>query len=355
MVEETRPSEAYSSSDKLGIALACLSSAMAIILFLVEKTPFAVVSLLIVMAALSVYPILHFAKRRGVRVVFLVCIALGTVLFGFAVWPKNKNTVRAADTASATQGAAPTSPVPQQTQPATPPNTTQPKPEPSTGQSATANSKGDNSPAGAINQQGQGNTAIVGSNNTVGSSADEIANKVAERLGPTLKGGFHEIPDKIVVELGSGSAEDSYINAKRAGVLHPLQVGNSLPIEIRITNDDKILFTFKSWDAGLPIEVKDNEVKIGNEQVQRNFSENAFEVVNKAGEPLFQMIRKSAGTIHINGVFPTGKISQVTGRPLLLWLSDDTGLYWSSIKPNPWLKPIFKYPAWKYPGVFADN
>jgi hypothetical protein len=250
---------------------------------------------------------------------------------------------------------APAKPAPQQTPPTAPPNTAQPKPKPSTGQSATATSKGDNSPAGAINQQGQGNTAIVGNNNTVGSSADEIANKVAERLGPTLKGGFHEIPDKIVVELGSGSAEDSYINAKRAGVLHPLQVGNSLPIEIRITNDDKILFTFKSWDAGLPIEVKDNEVKIGNDQVQRNFSANAFEVVNKAGEPLFQMIRKDAGTIHINGIFPTGKISQITGKPLLLWISDGTGLYWSSIKPNPWLKPIFKYPAWKYPGVFADN
>jgi len=56
----------YNTSDKLGIALACLRASWPIILFLVEKTPLTVILLLSLMVALAIYPILHFAKRIGV-------------------------------------------------------------------------------------------------------------------------------------------------------------------------------------------------------------------------------------------------------------------------------------------------
>jgi len=79
----------YSTSDKLAIALACLTGIMAIILFLVEKTPATVVSLLLLMLALSVYPILHFAKRIGVRMTVFSLFVVGTLLFGWYVWPHN--------------------------------------------------------------------------------------------------------------------------------------------------------------------------------------------------------------------------------------------------------------------------
>jgi len=77
----------YNTSDKLGIALACLAGVMAIALFLVEKTPATIVSLLLLMLALLVYPILHFAKRVAWRVVAFIGFGLVTLLFAWHVWP----------------------------------------------------------------------------------------------------------------------------------------------------------------------------------------------------------------------------------------------------------------------------
>jgi len=77
----------YNTSDKLGIALACLAGVMAIILFLVEKTPLTVILLLSLMVALAIYPILHFAKRIGVRIAAFSLFLIGTLLLGWSVMP----------------------------------------------------------------------------------------------------------------------------------------------------------------------------------------------------------------------------------------------------------------------------
>jgi hypothetical protein len=87
-----RPS-GLSPSDKLGIALACLSGALAIPLYLVEKTPYSVAGLLTLMVALCVYPILHFAKSRNVRIVLGILLVIGTVILGRVEWPKTKLSV----------------------------------------------------------------------------------------------------------------------------------------------------------------------------------------------------------------------------------------------------------------------
>lgn len=90
MVEEVKPMDGYSTSDRLAIALACLAGVMAIILFLVEKTPFTVVGLLVLMVALFAYPVLHFVPRINFRVALLACMLIGTIAFGWYVWPKSK-------------------------------------------------------------------------------------------------------------------------------------------------------------------------------------------------------------------------------------------------------------------------
>jgi hypothetical protein len=78
---------AYSPSDRLGISLACLAGVMAIILFLVEKTPLTIVCLLLLMLGLLVYPIVHFAKQGAWRAgAFAVC-GIGILLLGWSVWP----------------------------------------------------------------------------------------------------------------------------------------------------------------------------------------------------------------------------------------------------------------------------
>ena len=64
----------YDTSDLHAIAFASLAGVMAIILFLVEKTPLTVVRLLVVMVVPSIYPILHFAESKPVN-------ALGAIQF----------------------------------------------------------------------------------------------------------------------------------------------------------------------------------------------------------------------------------------------------------------------------------
>lgn len=79
--------EKYNTSDSLAIALTCVAAVMAIVLFLLEKTPFWVVTLLMFMLALSIYPILHFVRSRPLRALVFIMAVGGTVAFGWAVWP----------------------------------------------------------------------------------------------------------------------------------------------------------------------------------------------------------------------------------------------------------------------------
>jgi hypothetical protein len=89
MTDETSVVGKYSDSDKLAIVLACLAGVMAIVLFLVEKTPLTVISLLGLMVVLSVYPILHFAQSKIVRACLIVSVVALTFLFGWGVWPNS--------------------------------------------------------------------------------------------------------------------------------------------------------------------------------------------------------------------------------------------------------------------------
>jgi hypothetical protein len=117
----------YNTSDKLAIALACLAGVMAIILFLVEKTPGTVLGLLAAMFLLLIYPILHFAKSGVVRIGLLLFAVVGTIYFGWLVWP-SKHQPPAEQTASnapksSSQG------VPSESKNEAPPSTAKPDPK----------------------------------------------------------------------------------------------------------------------------------------------------------------------------------------------------------------------------------
>jgi hypothetical protein len=88
-VNQTR-TERYSGSDKLAFALACLAGALAIVLFLVEKTQFTVVFFLMLMGLLLIYPVLHFFKGGIGRIVLSTIVFIGTFMLGWRVWPRNK-------------------------------------------------------------------------------------------------------------------------------------------------------------------------------------------------------------------------------------------------------------------------
>ena len=84
------------------------------------------------------------------------------------------------------------------------------------------------------------------------------------------------------------------------------------------------------------------EVKKGNFVVRptdwdRNFSDNALEIVNEKLQPVLQIIYKRNGLIQIQGIFQ--------GR--------NGGLIFEAPELPQALPRIFKYPSWKYTGQYA--
>lgn len=75
-----------------------------------------------------------------------------------------------------------------------------------------------------------------------------------------------------------------------------------------------------------------------------NKNENALEVVNEAGAPIYQLIYKRDGHIVVNGAFPF---------PGGLVLADEQRMVMNpSLPAKLELKRIFKYPSWKYPAEY---
>lgn len=84
---ETSP-ERWSWSDKLAVALACAGAAIALILFLAEKTPLTVGVMVAGIAALLIYPIIHFAPSWKTRIPVLIVMLALVGIFGWRSWPK---------------------------------------------------------------------------------------------------------------------------------------------------------------------------------------------------------------------------------------------------------------------------
>jgi hypothetical protein len=91
------------------------------------------------------------------------------------------------------------------------------------------------------------------------------------------------------------------------------------------------------------IEVARNQYKRIPPGWDVNSTPAALEIVNERGEPVFHLIYKSPSEAKIEGVFQTPGGAYVINEH-----GEGYGL-----RPN--IKPVFKYPSWKYPGQYADQ
>jgi len=80
----------YNTSDSLAIALTCLAAVMALVLFWIDKTPFTAGLCIVAMAALLIYPVIHFVPSSRPRIVVFVVLAATLATFGWSIWPKRK-------------------------------------------------------------------------------------------------------------------------------------------------------------------------------------------------------------------------------------------------------------------------
>lgn len=114
------PSEKWTWSDKLALALTCGGAAMALILFWIAKTPLACGLSLMCIVGLLAYPIIHFVPPKVRVPSFIVMISL-VGIFGWNVWPQRSQP----HSVSPSSEIATTAPIPSQ------PKTAQ-SPKPST-------------------------------------------------------------------------------------------------------------------------------------------------------------------------------------------------------------------------------
>lgn len=105
IVRMGNPSDKWTLSDGLSVALACLGAALALILFLVDKTPITVGVMIASIVALLIYPIIHFFSSRMPRIAATAVMFALVCLFGWGVWPKKSQPQPSPP--------APTSPLPQ--------------------------------------------------------------------------------------------------------------------------------------------------------------------------------------------------------------------------------------------------
>jgi len=85
MVDQTKP---LSPSDGFAIVLACLAGILALVLWMIQKTPFWIIVVLLTIEGLSVYPVLHFARSKSRRAGFLAMTVIAVAAFGWKEWPK---------------------------------------------------------------------------------------------------------------------------------------------------------------------------------------------------------------------------------------------------------------------------
>jgi hypothetical protein len=211
--------------------------------------------------------------------------------------------------------------------------------KPTSSPPAQQNSLGANSP----------NTSINGNNNTVTNNIT-VKPSAAQTRAPQLT--FTDQTDVVSLTLGEGGATFSTSIARlRNTPWQPfVYLGDSPSFSIFVEGHTLLVTTsVGGGQFGPAIEVRNNVFAVRDPSFDSNSNEHALEVVNAEGQPVFQLIQKNPMHIIINGYFPVAN-----GRPILAGpkglVSNANDQAISDFK----LKPIFKYPAWKYPGQYAE-
>ena len=167
--------------------------------------------------------------------------------------------------------------------------------------------------------------------------------------------GFHEKLDKISVSFGDSGIKvsfsvDSLREKPGSLTLVSTPAGNYGAVTLKINEKNDLLLSFSVWGGPYqqePVKVVDNEFEVNGFGLDRNFSPDAFEVINKDGTVVFQMTRKTPSQLVFRGIFPT---------PMgLCYVSDSVVCNPPSPPANFLLRPIFKYPSHEFPGKYADG
>jgi hypothetical protein len=154
---------------------------------------------------------------------------------------------------------------------------------------------------------------------------------------------FHEVASTFTLTVGHDGpsfSADFHNNL--------VNLGGFVPFRLSKAADGSIGVNVKVW-GGTPntsiIEINGDDVVIRPPNWDRNMNDNALEIVDQDANPVFQLIRLRPSHFLITGIFP------VPGGGFML--AGDHGIsYVATVPADFTITPIFRYPSWKYPGVY---
>ena len=178
------------------------------------------------------------------------------------------------------------------------------------------------------------NTNITGNNNTV----INTVNIYPSKAGRAPFEFSEEIPETVTVMIDNGvgfhlSTDLKSELIKKEPFKGLLDLDGEKPITIYIQNGTFYVDASIGDGHGEVFHIKKTKLEVKPLNWDRNFSQSAVEIVDGNQHPVFQMIRRRANVIQICGLFVSSKGAKLDVRPS---------------------KTIFKYPAWKFQGEYAE-
>jgi hypothetical protein len=167
--------------------------------------------------------------------------------------------------------------------------------------------------------------------------------------------GFQDDSDSVSATFGPSltGSNHIYMLKQMNQPVFPVTVDGFAPLAFRWDKvRSRVSYTIKFWspDNRATVEVTDGQFVVRNVYLDRNFTKNALEVVaNNGQQPILQVIWKTPGHMILNGLF-----NRSDGMLLCMAENVPTVLHPSQASQCQ-IKPIFKYPSWKFEGVYADN
>ena len=160
---------------------------------------------------------------------------------------------------------------------------------------------------------------------------------------------FSEDTKDVIFSLGergmsAGYSRDALAETPR----EPFNFSGYSPVKLYIEGDQLYADVTIYGGSGLPpIQIAHNKLINKPPNWDFNSNETALEIVNDKGVPIYQFYYKTTSHIVMNGIFPF---------PGGLILANESGAVLNPRLPATFkLKPIFKYPSWKYPGEYLSN
>jgi hypothetical protein len=135
-----------------------------------------------------------------------------------------------------------------------------------------------------------------------------------------------------------------------SGPVYPYNLGEFKPVKLYV--DDGILYADVSVYGGSnlpPIRITRNKLLGKPKNWDFNSNDTAIEIVNSIGKPVYQFYYKSPSHIVVKGVFPFPSGFIVAGSKGATVIQNANLLLKDS------LKPIFKYPSWKFQGKLVED